>query len=423
MRLRIPPTLPTYLLLVLVVVFAVGAGWLGLSRLDTIERLGESRATSAATVQDLQALQNAVVDIETSVRGFVLTGDAADLELYERGRRDIPPLLARLRDGMRDDADELALIESLVPLIAKRTTLAASAIDQKRSAPNQPLPIEAGRPGRETSEAIRAIVAKLTAREEEQLARDRRTLVAALGAAQRDMYLLAGLIVLLAVLLFLAVRRLRALIPPELHIEPASTVDLQPAPVSVDGRVATLLQDALLRARIAAAAAPRDSAAHERLGALVAAMERARDEHARVEADLEQPRSEAENIIEALTLLAQSYSQPGGPTVRATMDRTVGVFGRDKAFLIYRSAEWALEAMALRKRTGEITLHVTAEGAAASLRIMALPDNPDPPLLLSPKERDEAAVLKQAVTALGGSFVISQSPTGFALVLVLPGDR
>jgi hypothetical protein len=90
------------------------------------------------------------------------------------------------------------------------------------------------------------------------------------------------LIVLLAFLLFLAVRRLKAFIPPEVRVDQANPIDLQPVAVTMDGRVATLLQDALLRTRLAAAAAPRDSAAHERLGALVAAMEHARDEHASV---------------------------------------------------------------------------------------------------------------------------------------------
>jgi len=422
-RRLIPPVLPTYLLLLVVVVFAIASAWLGLGRLDTIERLDESSTRSALTVHDLQALQNDVVDIETSARGFVLTGDAADIELYERARRDVPLLLTSLRDRLRDNPDALALIESLVPLVAKRTALSGAAIEQKRSAPDVALPSEEGRPGKEATDAIRAVIATLLAREQEQLASDRRMLVADIAAARRDRYLLAAVIVLLAVLLFLAVRRLKTFIPPELRIDLESTVDVPRIPVTTDGRVATLLQDALLRTRIAAAATPANTPEAERLHALAVAMEHARDEHLRAEADLKQERPEAENVIEALGLLAKSYSDLGGPTVKATMEQTVAVTGRDKSFLIYRAAEWALEAMALRKHSGEISMHFSSDSENASLRILALPDKPDLPLRFSPKESDEANVLQQATTLIGGTFVISRGPTGFAVLLMIPVDR
>ena len=422
-RRLIPPVLPTYLLLLVVVVFAIASAWLGLGRLDTIERLDESSTRSALTVHDLQALQNDVVDIETSARGFVLTGDAADIELYERARRDVPLLLTSLRDRLRDNPDALALIESLVPLVAKRTALSGAAIEQKRSAPDVALPSEEGRPGKEATDAIRAVIATLLAREQERLGSDRRMLVADIEAARRDRYLLTAVIVLLAVLLFLAVRRLKTFIPPELRIDLESTVDVPRIPVTTDGRVATLLQDALLRTRIAAAATPANTPEAERLHALAAAMEHARDEHLRVEADLKQERPAAENVIEALGLLAKSYSDLGGPTVKATMEQTVAVSSRDKSFLIYRAAEWALEAMALRKHSGEISMHFNSDGENASLRILALPDKPDLPLRFSPKESDEANVLQQATTLIGGTFVISRGPTGFAVLLMIPVDR
>lgn len=418
-----PPFVPTYLLLLLVIGFAIVSAWLGLNRLSAIERLDESSTTAAMTVHDLQALQNAVVDIETSARGFVLTGDAADLELYERARRDVPALLTSLRDRMRDDPDELALVETLVPLIARRTAISAGAIEQKRSAPDRPLRSDESRPGKEATDTIRAVIATLEAREQDQLARDRRVLVADIEAARRDRYLLAAVIVLLAVLLFLAVRRLKSFIPPEIRIDRESTVKLEKAPISMDGQVATLLQDALLRTRLAAAATRADSPAAQRLHALVAALQQARDEHLRAEADLNLPRPAPENVAQALGLLAKSYSDLGPPLVKPTMEQTATLLSGEKSFLIYRSAEWALEAMALRKHSGEITLHFTSNGENASLRVLALPDKPDLPLRLSPKEADEANVLEQAATLAGGTFVVSRGSTGFAVLLSIPADR
>ncbi len=418
-----PPFVPTYLLLLLVIGFAIASAWLGLSRLDSIERLDESSARAAVTVHDLQALQNAVVDIETSGRGFALTGNAADLEFYERARRDVPVLLTNLRDHVRDDPDQLALVESLVPLIAKRTDLSAAVIEQKRSAPDKPLSPDENRAGRETTDTIRAVIATLEARAQDRLADDRHVLVGDIETARRDRYLLAAVIVLLAVLLFFAVRRIKSFIPPEISIDLENVVELKRGPISMDGRVATLLQDALLRTRLAAAAAPADSPTAERLHALAAAMQHARDEHIRAEADLDLPRPEQENVIEALGLLAKSYSDLGPPVVKATMEQTVTVWSREKSFLIYRAAEWALEAMALRKHTGEITLHFNSDGERVSLRVLALPDKPDLPLRLSPKESDEANVLQQAATLVGGTFVVTRGSTGFAVLLNIPIDH
>src|SRR5436190_1968275 len=48
-----------------------------------------SRRTAEMTQSTLQ-LERTAVDLETGVRGYVLTGDASFLEPYERGRALIP---------------------------------------------------------------------------------------------------------------------------------------------------------------------------------------------------------------------------------------------------------------------------------------------------------------------------------------------
>ncbi len=280
-----------------------------------------------------------------------------------------------------------------------------------------------GRPGKEATDAIRAIIAQLEARERAVASRDRQGVVAGIEAVRRDLYLLASVIVLIVVLLFFAVRRLRSFIPPELTLDSASIVKIPRPAVSMDGHVATLLQDALLRTRLAYATTPADSPEADRLRSLIAAMEHARDEHLRAESELNLSRPEENDIVTALGMLADSYSNLGGPSVKATMEKHSTVRSREKAFLILRAAEWGLEAMALRKRSGEITLHFSGDGDSASLRIVALPDNPDFPLRLSPKETDEANVLQQAAALHGGSFSVSRGPTGFALVLTVPNER
>ncbi len=410
MGLRLPRVLPTYLLLALVIVFAIASAWLGLTRLDTIVELEEASASSAETAHLLQALRNAVVDIDAAGRGYALTGEDGELTLYERARGDIPQLLAKLRDRVRDDRDELALVESLVPLIARVTTLSGAAIEQRRSAPSLS---DAGTPGdRKTTEAIGGIVATLEARERAQLARDRGTLIASIDAARRDRYLLASLIVLLAFLLFMAVRRLKSFLPPEPRAGGTQTAAV--AAERPETRIALLLYDALLRARLASKAHA-DSAAGERFRDVLAAVE-----HARRAAPVSNALPSGAEIGPALAALARRYERPGGPTVKAYVDQTVAIAEREACLLAYRAAEWALEAVALRKHSGEITLHFAVEHGEATLRIVALPDKPDLPLALSPDEEDDAAVLERAAAALGGRLVTARGVTGFSLLLALP---
>jgi CHASE3 domain sensor protein len=108
MRSRIPPLLPTYFLLVLVVLFAAGSLWIGLERLDAIERLAYSRAESAMTVQDLQSLRTLVSDVVNSTQTYLHTRDSANLDVFERARRSVSAQLTSLRDRMRGSPDDLA---------------------------------------------------------------------------------------------------------------------------------------------------------------------------------------------------------------------------------------------------------------------------------------------------------------------------
>ena len=137
MRPRIPPLLPTYFLLVLVVVFAVGSLWVGLDRLDAIERLAESRADRPPRCRTCRRCSPRS-DIVTSAQGFARTGDSANLELFERARRSVPAQLTSLRDRMRDSPAELALVEQLVPLIGRTMALAGGVIERARAAPARP---------------------------------------------------------------------------------------------------------------------------------------------------------------------------------------------------------------------------------------------------------------------------------------------
>lgn len=415
MRTRIPPLLPTYFLLVLVVVFAVGSLWVGLDRLDAIEQLAESRASSAATVQDLQELQSLTSDIVSSAQGFARTGDNASLELFERARRSVPGLLTALRDRLRDTPSELALLEQLVPLIGRTTSIAESIVDRARAAPDEAKRPEAA-PYRDALDGIRAIIAKLEARKQDELMTDGRALRAAITTARILHYALAALIVLLAALLFMAAGRLSAFIPPVPRADAAGEVQLAGEGLSdaSTARIGTLLRESLVRARLAPAD---DGAAGERIRASIEAIEQAP-----LAGNPEAAQPGAPDVVARLAMLARAYSPPDGLRVVPTLDQSVAIQADGKTFVIDRVAAWALETVATRKRSGEVGLSFASNGENASLRVLALLDQPDLSLRLSPREREEAEFLQRAAAAAGGQLAVSQGPTGFAVVLTVPLD-
>ena len=424
MRFRIPPFLPPYAVLFLVVAYAVGSLWLGLARLDSIAQLRESATQNAASMHDLQALLTAVNDIETAGRGFALTADESYLAPFERGRRRVPILLSALRDKMRDDASELALIEKLVPLIAERSMITAAGIERKRSEPDQRYEMAFGRRGNESSEEIRTVVASLEAREEDQLAHSRQTLVRTMDEARRDLYVMAAVTLLLVISLFMAVRRLRSFIPIAPRATSDSMVEIPPEALRIakDASVGMLLRDAILRTRLAAAAAPAESSESKHLLSLTVALEQALNSHGRIAGEPNQMPREEGSIAEAMALLGHTYSRADGLTVKTTIDRSARVVDAQKSYLMFRSAEWGLEAITLRKRTGDVTLEFTTSENRIFLRIRALTDNPELPMTLSPKESEEAGALRQGVAALSGTFVVGEGPTGFSLVVTVPVD-
>ncbi len=403
--------------------YAIGSLWLGLSRLDAITELTDANARNRATAHDLQALAAAVYDIETAGRGFALTADESYLDPLERGRRQIPLLLSNLRDRMRDDTVELRLVEELVSLIAEGTTITLAGIERKRSAPDQPYEVAFGGRGKESFEAIRRIVATLEAREQDEIGQVRQAFANTMEAIRRGLYFMAGVTLLLVMALFMAVRRLRSFIPDAPGAVSGSTVEIAAgaSPVAKDGGVGTLLHDALLRTRLAAASTPAESSHGKHLRSLIAAMEQALTAHSAAYG-LDETLAGAHGVARAMAILAEAYSHANGLTIKTTIDQSASVRDLQKAFLIFRSAEWALEVITLRKRTGDVALTITTSKGRVLLRIEALTDDPKLPVTLTPKENEEANALRQGIVAMAGTFVVDEGPTGFSLALTVPAD-
>jgi hypothetical protein len=422
MRLSIPPLFPPYSLLVLVIVYAFGALWLGLARLDDLARLSVSTTGSIATLDDLQALRDAVGDVEAAGPAAAASADARVASL-ERGRGRIPALLAGLRDKMRDDPAELAFLEELVPKIAERTTLAVASIDRTRSAADAGKDVPVDRAAKAASEGILTIIEALRARELDELGQGREARNRATAGARRDLYMMAGVTLLLAGALFLALRRLRSFIvvtPVDGDNAVAGGV-LDSTSAGRDAGVGTLLRDALLRLRLAPTDTPVDPDAGEHRRSLQAAVEQALAVHAAAYGD-DPLQPVRQGLAAAMATLAQAYTRADSLAIEAQLDQRVTMQEAQTTFLVFRSAEWALEAIAVRKRAGRVTLELSTSQDRVFLRVHALVDDPRLPLALTRKESEEAEALRQGATAIGGSFIVGEGPTGFSLMLTVPAD-
>ena len=93
MRLSMPPFLPPYAVLFLVVAYAAGSLWLGLVRLDEITQQTESASRNAAIINDLQALLNAVSDIDATGPIATTASTTSLADTFEQARRRVPMLL------------------------------------------------------------------------------------------------------------------------------------------------------------------------------------------------------------------------------------------------------------------------------------------------------------------------------------------
>ena len=98
--------------------------------------------------------------------------------------------------------------------VATRTTITVAGIERKRAAPDEPYEMAFGRRGKETTDAIRTIISTLESREHDEALQIRSTLGRTIDSARGDLYVAAGVTLLLVACVFLAVRRLRSFMPP-----------------------------------------------------------------------------------------------------------------------------------------------------------------------------------------------------------------
>ncbi|PIM55088.1 hypothetical protein CS062_00710 [Roseateles chitinivorans] len=73
--------------------------------LGELTRLEAGRAHALRTQQLVSDLNGLLIDLETGTRGFLITGDAAFLQPYERAQRDLDASYAQLKDALAITGD------------------------------------------------------------------------------------------------------------------------------------------------------------------------------------------------------------------------------------------------------------------------------------------------------------------------------
>ena len=118
-------------LIVVLVTFALvcAMSWLGAGMMS--DSVASQRKTMVVTHR-LDSVLEDLIDIETGVRGFSLTGEDAFLAPYTRASRDLPDHLALLHAAVAGDPDQAARALTLDDLVRRRAGHGATTIALRR---------------------------------------------------------------------------------------------------------------------------------------------------------------------------------------------------------------------------------------------------------------------------------------------------
>lgn len=151
-----------------------------------IRTLQEEVRHTQEVKDQLTDILSALVDSETAIRGFILSGEEAALEPYLEARPKLAPGIANLRGLVADNPAQFARLNALEPLLNER--LAQYANGPNVHQPGHQLPIPLGR-GRETQQKIRDAITTMVGEGDRLLAARRVTVTRVAAYLQLLAYL------------------------------------------------------------------------------------------------------------------------------------------------------------------------------------------------------------------------------------------
>ncbi|MCP3469648.1 CHASE3 domain-containing protein [Bradyrhizobium sp. CCGUVB1N3] len=199
--------------------------------LDVKSRFDTSWADhTVGTLKKISNLRLLVRRAESAARGYELYRNPAFNDEFLATRGAIAPALADLKRALRDNPDQVALLEGTEPLILRRLDFAAEAMRLRAANDGDGISaLQSKAEGRGLMEAVTANLDRLTAEEERQLAaravESRRTGIVLLGIDVAG----AVLILLLVALLLRETRRSSVALQSTLHETRAANEALEAA--------------------------------------------------------------------------------------------------------------------------------------------------------------------------------------------------
>ncbi|MGY8662279.1 CHASE3 domain-containing protein [Bradyrhizobium sp. UFLA05-109] len=212
-------------LAILLIITAASIGLDVKSRFDTT--WANHTVGALKKISDLRLL---IRRAESAARGYELYRSASFNDEFQATRGAIAPALADLRRALRDNPDQVALLEATEPLIQRRLDIAAEAMRLRAANDGDGITALQGKAeGRGSMEVVTANLDRLTAEEERQLAsravESRRTGIVLLGIDVAG----AVLILLLVALLLRETRRSSVALQSTLHETRAANEALEAA--------------------------------------------------------------------------------------------------------------------------------------------------------------------------------------------------
>jgi len=194
--------------LLLLVMIAIGAAWNALRFDATFDRVDHTYRVLA----DIWAVQTAIPSMQSSARGFLLTGDDSLLEPYRQGRTKITGVVQELRTLTADNPRQIEHLARLDPALADAIGVMESHIAARRARdPAAAHEIDPLLRGQRSVGQVRAILDEMDAEERrlmtERVNLTRRTAFRGIGAAALGGVLALALIALAGLM---AVRNRRA---------------------------------------------------------------------------------------------------------------------------------------------------------------------------------------------------------------------
>jgi PAS domain S-box-containing protein len=150
----------------LVVVLLIGNGVLAYRNTKQLDEDARRVAHTHAVLDMTGDVLQALVDAETGVRGFVITGDDDFLEPYRDALAHLDERVAALKDQKTAQHARLAQLE---PMIAAQMDLLTQSIELRRKSEKDAQMLVASKEGKEQMDAIRRLIAAMERQEHDLL--------------------------------------------------------------------------------------------------------------------------------------------------------------------------------------------------------------------------------------------------------------